>query len=128
MVIMTDKGDDVSTYGQSDKAILRDLGQRLRQARLRRNLSQQELADRAGLNRTTISEYERGASTSTLTLVQVLRALEMLDELAGFLPDPGPGPLELARQQSRPRPRATYKSEPNTPSGSFPLRRGWPQQ
>ncbi len=97
----------MSTYGQSDKAILRDLGQRLRQARLRRNLSQQELADRAGLNRTTISEYERGASTSTLTLVQVLRALEMLDELAGFLPDPGPGPLELARHQSHQRQRAT---------------------
>ena len=97
----------MSIYGQSDKAVLRDLGQRLRQARLRRNLSQQELADQAGLNRTTISEYERGASTSTLTLVQVLRALEMLDELAGFLPDPGPGPLELARAQSHQRQRAT---------------------
>jgi transcriptional regulator with XRE-family HTH domain len=94
-------------YGQSDKAILRDLGDRLRRARLRRNLSQQQLADRAGLNRTTISEYERGASTSTLTLVQVLRALELLDELAAFLPDPGPSPLELARTQGRRRQRAT---------------------
>ena len=97
----------MSIYGQSDKAVLRDLGQRLRQARLRRNLSQQELADQAGLNRTTISEYERGSSTSTLTLVQVLRALEMLDELTAFLPDPGPGPLELARAQSHQRQRAT---------------------
>jgi transcriptional regulator with XRE-family HTH domain len=94
-------------YGQSDKAVLRGLGVRLRQARLRRNLSQQELADRAGLNRTTISEYERGNSTGTLTLVQVLRALEMLDELAAFLPDPGPSPLELARRQGRQRQRAT---------------------
>ncbi len=97
----------MGVYGQSDKAILRDLGQRLRQARLRSNLSQQELADRAGLNRTTVSEFERGASTSTLTLVQVLRALEMLDELAGFLPDPGPSPLELARNQGHQRQRAS---------------------
>ena len=97
----------MSEYGQSDKSVLRDLGQRLRQARLRRNLSQQELARRAGLNRTTISEYERGSSTSTLTLVQALRALEMLDELAGFLPDPGPSPLELARQRGHQRQRAT---------------------
>lgn len=97
----------MENYGQSDKAILRDLGARLRQARLRRNLSQQELADKAGLNRTTISEYERGGSTSTLTLVQVLRALEMLDELAAFLPDPGPSPLELARRRGRQRQRAT---------------------
>ncbi len=97
----------MDSYGQSDKALLRDLGHRLRQARLRRNLSQQELADRAGLNRTTVSEYERGASTGTLTLVQVLRALEMLDELAAFLPDPGPSPLELARRQGRQRQRAS---------------------
>ncbi len=97
----------MSMYGKSDKAILRDLGQRLRQARLRSNLSQQQLADRAGLNRTTVSEYERGSSASTLTLVQVLRALGMLDELAGFLPDPGPSPLELARSQGHRRQRAT---------------------
>jgi putative transcriptional regulator len=103
----------MSTYGKSDKAILRDLGQRLRQARLRSNLSQQQLADRAGLNRTTVSEYERGASTSTLTLVQVLRALGMLEELAGFLPDPGPSPLELARGQGHQRQRATGRRGQN---------------
>lgn len=97
----------MSSYGQSDKAVLRDLGQRLRQARLRRNYSQEQLAERAGLNRTTVSEYERGSSTSTLTLVQVLRALEMLDELAAFLPDPGPSPLDLARHQGQQRQRAT---------------------
>jgi len=97
----------MTQYGQSDKALLRDLGERLRQARLRRNLSQQELAQRAGLNRSTVSEYERGSSTSTLTLVQVLRALGMLDELTDFLPDPGPSPLDLAQSQHHQRQRAS---------------------
>lgn len=97
----------MSIYGQSDRELLRSLGQRLRRARLRRNLSQEQLAERAGLNRTTVSEFERGASTSTLTLVQVLRALEMLEELADFLPEPGPSPLDLARRQGRQRQRAT---------------------
>ena len=50
----------MSFYGQSDKAVLRHLGQRLRQARLRRNLSQQELADRVGVTRQTILSIERG--------------------------------------------------------------------
>jgi transcriptional regulator with XRE-family HTH domain len=97
----------MSIYGESDHALLRTLGQRLRRARLRRNLSQEQLAERAGINRTTVSEYERGASTSTMTLVQVLRALEMLEELDGFLPEPGPSPLDLARRQGRQRQRAT---------------------
>jgi len=96
-------------YARSDREVLRQLGERLRQARLRRNVSQHELADRAGLNRTTVSEYERGASTSTLTLVQVLRALELLEELDAFLPDPGPGPLELALRAGHVRQRAGGK-------------------
>lgn len=97
----------MSIYGESDKTLLQDLGYRLRRARLRRNLSQEQLAHRAGLNRTTISEYERGASTSTLTLVQVLRAMEMLEELETFLPEPGPSPLDLAQRQGRQRQRAS---------------------
>ncbi|MFT5315281.1 MAG: putative transcriptional regulator [Candidatus Krumholzibacteriia bacterium] len=102
-----EKGSIMMTYGQSDKAILAQMGQRLKQARLRRNISQKELADRAGLNRTTIGDLERGASASTLTLVQVLRALELLEELADFLPEPGPSPLELAKRQGKKRQRAS---------------------
>lgn len=97
----------MSLYGESDLSLLQQLGHRLRRARLRRNLSQQQLAERAGINRTTVSEYERGSSTSTMTLVQVLRALEMLEELDGFLPEPGPSPLDLARRQGKQRQRAT---------------------
>ncbi len=97
----------MTVYGQSDRSLLRDLGQRLKQARLRQNLSQEQLAQRAGLSRATISEYERGSSTSTMTLVQVLRALGLLDELASFVAEPGPSPLDLARRQGRGRQRAT---------------------
>jgi len=97
----------MSVYGQSDKSILEDLGSRLKKARLRQNISQEELALRAGLNRTTIGDLERSGSSSTLTLVQVLRALDLLSELESFLPDPGPSPLELAKREGRQRQRAT---------------------
>ena len=97
-------------YGISDKAILREMGARLRRRRLDKNLSQQVLADMAGLSRTTISDLERGAPAGLLTLIQVLRALGGLEELDAFLPEPGLSPLQLARMKGRERQRASRQT------------------
>ncbi len=96
--------------GMSDRAILREIGLRIRRRRLDKNLTQQELADRAGLSRKTVSDLEREAGVGLLTLVQVLRALGELDELDGFLPDQGPSPLQLAKLKGRVRQRASRRS------------------
>ena len=97
-------------YGMSDKAILREVGRRLRRRRLDRNLTQQALADTAGLSRTTVSDLERGAPAGVLTLIQVLRALGGLEELDAFVPDPGLSPLELAKLKGRERQRASRRT------------------
>lgn len=97
-------------YGMSDRAILREIGRRVKRRRLDRNLTQQVVADNAGLSRTTVSEFERGAPASLLTLVQVLRALGELEELDAFLPDPGLSPLELARMKGHKRQRASRRN------------------
>ena len=99
-------------YAMSDRAILRELGQRLRRRRLDQNLSQEDLAQRAGLNRTTVSGLERGDPATLLTLIQILRVLEALDELDAFLPDPGPSPLMLAKLEGRQRQRASRVRTP----------------
>ena len=97
-------------YSMSDKAILREVGRRLRRRRLDENLSQQRLADLAGLSRTTVSDLERGAPAGMLTLIQVLRALGGLEELDAFLPEPGPSPLQLAKMKGRERRRASRQT------------------
>ncbi|MFH0945648.1 MAG: helix-turn-helix transcriptional regulator [Planctomycetota bacterium] len=91
----------------SDRAILEEIGRRLKRRRLELNLTQQHIADQAGLNRTTVSEIERGSPSGLLTLVQLLRALGSLDDLDAMLPDPGPSPLQLARLKGRVRRRAS---------------------
>jgi transcriptional regulator with XRE-family HTH domain len=93
----------------SDRAILREVGRRLRRRRLDKNWSQQTLADRAGVARMTVSLIERGSSGSLLTLIQILRALGELEALQAFLPDPGASPLELARLRGRARQRASRR-------------------
>ena len=116
---MMRKGGIMDFYSMSDRAILREIGGRLRRRRLDRNLTQQALADMAGLSRTTVSDLERGAPAGLLTLVQVLRALGGLEELGAFLPDAGPSPLELARMKGRERQRASRR-----PAGKEDDRKG----
>lgn len=102
--------DIMDYFSMSDRAVLREIGRRIRRKRLDKNITQQTLADRAGLSRTTISDLERGAPAGVLVLIQVLRALGALGELDAFLPDPGPSPLQLARLKGRERQRASRRS------------------
>lgn len=97
----------MSIYGMSDRAILREMGRRLKRKRLDKNVSQQELADSAGLNRTTVSEIEQGEPFTMLTFIQILRALDALEELDSLLPDPGISPLQLAKMKGKVRRRAS---------------------
>lgn len=65
---------------------LATLGQSLRLARRRRNLTQDEMADRMGVSRPTYSQLERG--TPTVGLGILLRALTILgypERLGGLL-------------------------------------------
>lgn len=103
----------MSIYGMSDRAILKEIGRRLKRKRLEKNLSQQKLADLAGINRTTVRDIEQGAPSGVLTLVGILRALDALDELKLFLPDPGISPLQLAKMKGKERRRASRQIAEN---------------
>ncbi len=103
----------MSIYGMSDRAILKEIGRRLKRKRLEKNLSQQKLADLAGINRTTVRDIEQGSPFGVLTLVEILRALDALDELNSFLPDPGISPLQLAKMKGKERRRASRQIAEN---------------
>jgi len=103
----------MSIYGMSNRAILKEIGRRLKRKRLEKNLSQQKLADLAGINRTTVRDIEQGSPFGVLTLVEILRALDALDELNSFLPDPGISPLQLAKMKGKERRRASRQIAEN---------------
>lgn len=62
--------------------ILQELGARLRSQRLVQSLTQQQLADMASVSLGTIKTLERSGSSSLETLVRVVQALGMVDDLA----------------------------------------------
>ena len=59
------------------------LGERLRLARKRRKLTTGQVAERAGISRSTLYHLEMGEANSSMgTLLQVLMALRLEDDLA----------------------------------------------
>lgn len=91
----------------SDPAVLEEIGARIQRHRLNRNVTQEELADHAGVSRTLVQNLERGRGCTLRGLVRILRALELLPQLEVFLSDPGPSPLQLARLSGHTRRRAS---------------------
>ncbi len=86
-----------------DSAVLEELGARLREARLARNLSQERLAEEAGVGRVTLQRIETGQPASLVNLIRVLRVLDLLDGLDGLLPAAAPSPIDELRRQGRRR-------------------------
>lgn len=105
-------------YGlHTDTSILEELGRRITARRIERNLTQAELAVKAGVAKRTVERLEAGESTQLANFLRILRALELLDMLAALLPETGPGPMELLRHRGRERKRVrpNRTAEPKQP-------------
>ncbi|HMU14041.1 MAG: helix-turn-helix transcriptional regulator [Bacteroidetes bacterium] len=85
----------------SNQQIVARLGKEVKRIRLERNLSQAEVAERAGLDRTTVGKLEAGRAATLLTVVQVLRALGKLELLDPFHAEPQPTPYMLVEAQEK---------------------------
>ena len=96
----------------SDEAVLKELGQRLRQRRVRARLKQQQLADQAGLSRSTVSRIENGHAVQTPEWIRYLRGVSLLADLEQMLPDLSESPLAKARTQKKRSavPKRVYQS------------------
>jgi putative transcriptional regulator len=93
----------------SDQAILETLGKRLKESRLRMNLTQRELAEHAGISLFTVTQIENGKSVSFSMIISVLRSLRMLDNLEMLVPEIKISPLELLKFKGETRKRASVK-------------------
>ncbi|QKW83479.1 helix-turn-helix domain-containing protein [Acinetobacter sp. FDAARGOS_724] len=93
------------------------IGLRLKRARLNRDMTQVEVADRAWVSKRTVLKAEKG-DVRLADLIAILRALEMLDEINSFLPEPPLSPIELLKLRGKIRKRASgnNKNKTDTPN------------
>jgi transcriptional regulator with XRE-family HTH domain len=93
----------------SSTAIIEALGKRLDEIRLSRNITQADLADQAGVSRSTLTRLAEGKPVSLDSFVRIMQALKLTDHLAALLPDPGIRPVDRVRFDGAERRRASGK-------------------
>lgn len=96
---------------KAPEAILKDLGLRLRAARLAANLTQRELAEAARVSPKTVANAEDGQNISLETLLLLMRGVGRLADVERLLADRGPSPVELAKRSGRQRQRASGRRD-----------------
>jgi transcriptional regulator with XRE-family HTH domain len=85
------------------------IGQRVRQYRLNRNITQAKLARESSLSETAIKKAEKGDSTLS-TYIKILTVMGKEENLLAAFPDEGESPVQLMKNQGKVKQRARAKT------------------
>lgn len=85
-----------STYATVEES-LRALGERLKQLRIRKRLTQRELALKANVSLRTVRSLELGKGGNLNSFVRMLRALDAMPQLDVIAPPPQFSPMATLR-------------------------------
>lgn len=84
----------------SDPAVLKRLGERQKQMRIRMGMMQSELAEQAGVSLLTVANFEKGKSITVSNLVKIMRVLGLLENFESMFPEPRISPIQLREMQA----------------------------
>ena len=105
---------------QTNTSLMQLLGGFVKTKRLQLNKTQQQIADAAGVDRTTILKLENGSGSNMLSFIQILRAIGELPVLKNFVINEPISPLLLAKMMKQKRQRAGYATKKNLPTAPAP--------
>ena len=105
---------NINWVAMSNAAIVSKIGEFIKQERLKSNKTQAQLSEAAGINRWTLSQIENGEAITMISLIQIMRALNILHLLEGFSIKHEIRPLELAKKDKQTRQRARNSDTDNT--------------
>lgn len=103
----------------SDEAVLKQLGERILQYRLNRNMTQEALAREAGVSGRTINRVEHGHSTQLSNLIRLLRSLGLLENMDALVPKPAISPMQQMKLHGKSRKRASSPDEEESKTWSW---------
>lgn len=97
----------------TDKAVAAEIGERIEQLRLERNMTQQAVADAIGISRVSYGKLEAGEA-KFVNVIAALRALGQLALVESFVPESTFSPMELLKMKGRQRQRAAGRRGAST--------------
>jgi len=106
-------------HPMTTKGIEIEIGLRIKNARLKKNMTQLALAKKTGLSRVSISKIERGNGVSLSSLIEILRMLDLLQNLEQLFPPSELSPLEILKIQRKKRKRASSSKKGNDPNETW---------
>lgn len=94
----------------SNQAIATEVGHRITQLRLEKNLTQQQVADEIGMSRMGYGKLEKGAGKFE-NIIATLRVLDRMDLIENFIPESSFSPMEQLKLKGKQRLRATGRKQ-----------------
>lgn len=95
----------------TSQQIEREIGQRLARLRLARNVTQADLAERAGIGVRTLRRLEAGDPSTLDTFLRVAAVLDLEDAILSALPEGDIRPIERVSKKGSERRRASPAAE-----------------
>lgn len=103
----------------SDDALAKHVGKFIKHHRLEQNKTQDQVAEAAGISRSTLSLLERGETVTLASFIQVLRVLDLLHVMEAFEVKQSISPLALAKAEKEMRKRARNTTINNTDDSNW---------
>ncbi len=93
------EGDDI--YAKLNSMIIADLGRRFKRYRVHSQLTQRDVAEKAGVSIFTISQFEKGEDRNITfgNFLALLRSIGFLEEVEKLLPPMPDGFGQLERKE-----------------------------
>jgi transcriptional regulator with XRE-family HTH domain len=90
-------------YEYSTPELVRLLGERFREYRLRCNLTQKEVAEQSGIGLTTIHKFENGTAgnLSLSTFILLLKVIGQVNALDDVMPELPESPYLIRREEKK---------------------------
>jgi transcriptional regulator with XRE-family HTH domain len=110
----------INNENSIDEALLKRLGARIARIRLNLNLTQEQLAEQAGLGLRTVQRLELGAAATQLSgFIRICRVLGLVEGFDTLIPEPTLSPVAQLKLRGKQRLRASpNKVEPSSVSKS----------